>query len=115
MPHSNSNPDNKSKRTPTGIIEQIARLQELAVSHRPDCTERQRDGVIQRTQSDSEGFKKDTDGVNFVDHGPTPKRDDVQKFEATVLDTNVPLKVFVAKAAVISIEASSESGDNWSH
>jgi hypothetical protein len=78
-----------------------------------DCTESTESTErIQKIQNDSEGFQKDPEGVDFVDRTPTSKTVDSPQTEECILNPTLPLKVFVAEAALRSIDAS-ECSDNW--
>ena len=60
------------------------------------------------------GFRKEPEGVHFVDRAPTLKNAEIHKTSDYVLDPNLSLRDFVAKAAFISISQASEgAGGDW--
>jgi hypothetical protein len=84
-----------------------------------------RDTETQIDSEDSEDSErlrlnqKDLEGVPFGDYSPTLKsKVDLPPASRTptgsfLLDPNLPLREFVARAAVVSMEAGSDDGENW--
>lgn len=85
-------------------------LQKSSAADWPERPESQNDSEI---PNDSDGFTKDTEDCIGGDLRQDVRNNATQVQKKSVLDPSVPLRAFVAKAALISFEQESQGSDDW--